>query len=145
MVSPTSARVAQLAPRAARVVLHRLVGPGQEAKVEQECIDHGCGGGTARRRHARSRCSRAVRRFHKGSACQDTLRVAEMSWSEKPFVWYQCWLYCVQTRLFDLPPSSAAVIYDTARVITKGSNPIKSDQSAPNPFLRGVKLACNKL
>ena len=27
------------------------------------------------------------------------------------------------------------VIYDTARVITKGSNPTKSDQSGPTPFL----------
>ena len=29
------------------------------------------------------------------------------------------------------------VIYDTARVITKGSNPTKSDQSGPTPFLCG--------
>ena len=30
------------------------------------------------------------------------------------------------------------VIYDTARVITKGSNPTKSDQSGPTPFLCGL-------
>ena len=30
------------------------------------------------------------------------------------------------------------VIYDTARVITKGSNRTKSDQSGPTPFLCGV-------
>ena len=42
------------------------------------------------------------------------------------------------------------VIYDTARVITKGSNPTKSDQSGPTPFLCGLALklqfnsiACN--
>ena len=39
---------------------------------------------------------------------------------------------------FDLPPSSKAVIYDTARVITKGSNQIISDQSGPTPFLCGT-------
>ena len=32
------------------------------------------------------------------------------------------------------------VIYDTARVITKGSNPTKSDQSGPTPFLCGKSL-----
>ena len=32
------------------------------------------------------------------------------------------------------------VIYDTARVITKGSNPTKSDQSGPTPFLCGLGL-----
>ena len=29
-------------------------------------------------------------------------------------------------------------IYDTARVVTKGSNQIKPDQSAPTPFLCGT-------
>ena len=33
------------------------------------------------------------------------------------------------------------VIYDTARVITKGSNPTKSDQSGPTPFLCGRGVA----
>ena len=33
--------------------------------------------------------------------------------------------------------SGHPVIYDTARVITKGSNPTKSDQSGPTPFLCG--------
>ena len=32
------------------------------------------------------------------------------------------------------------VIYDTARVITKGSNQTKSDQSGPTPFLCGRKV-----
>ena len=32
------------------------------------------------------------------------------------------------------------VIYDTARVITKGSNPTKSDQSGPTPFLWGLQI-----
>ena len=61
---------------------------------------------------------------------------------------YQDWLYCVEPRQVSRTRTGFTafnrvcsighpVIYDTARVITKGSNPTKSDQSGPTPFLCG--------
>ena len=68
---------------------------------------------------------------------------------------FPCPIYCVKWGLQNLVITAPArigftafnrvcsighpVIYDTALVITKGSNPTKSDQSGPTPFLCGVR------
>ena len=82
-----------------------------------------------------------------------SLRMASFSKEHDRNV-FSCPFYCVKWRPRNLVITAPArigftafnrvcsighpVIYDTARVITKGSNPTKSDQSGPTPFLCGL-------
>ena len=81
-----------------------------------------------------------------------SLRMASFSKEHDRNV-FSCPFYCVKWRpCIPRPPRidftafnrvcsiGHPVIYDTARVITKGSNPTKSDQSGPTPFLCGLGL-----